>query len=153
MQTNSFLSSETVNWLSRFFEMDGFVVIYIVIVLLIAAEYLTRKKIGVRLEPGTPGRIISFWATCLRLFLLICALPLLVIETAFVMVMGMAALSFDLVLYLPYLKWFCFIVLMLLVLAKAFFEWKFLSSTLYLVTLGFGIPIIGLLYFIYTYWF
>lgn len=150
---NSSLGGGNLEWLYRSYEMGGFVVLYAAILSLIACEWFIRKRVGHNLKPGTAQGLISFWAKYLRLFLLICAVPLLSAQTAFVLVMVLGTLPVNVFAAIYYLKWLCFSVLLLLNLLKAFYEWKLLSGRIYLVTLGFGITTTGLLYVIYTFWF
>ena len=150
---NSFLDRDKIEWLFGSPEIRGLVMVYAAILLLMACEWFIRKKTGQRFESDTAEGLISFWAKYLRLFLVICALPLLTAQTAFVLVMFLGTLSANIFLAVYYLKWLCFSVLLLLIVVKAFYERKLLSGKMYLVTLGFGITTTGLLYYIYTFWF
>ncbi|TWT07708.1 hypothetical protein FQV26_07825 [Planococcus sp. CPCC 101016] len=150
---NSFLDRDKIEWLFGSPEIRGLVIVYAAILLLMTCEWFIRKKTGQRFRSGTAEGLISFWAKYLRLFLVVCALPLLTAQTAFVLVMFLGTLSANIFVAIYYLKWLCFSVLFLLIVVKAFYERKLLSGKIYLVTLGSGITTTGLLYYIYTFWF
>lgn len=134
------------------YEMDNFIYIYIYlfILLLTIIEFGIRRKMQLGTISGTPASMIGRAVKIVRSVLLICALPLLhpfiTFMAFFVMVDNIPAIFS--IFY--YLKIILFSMWIFLVIVKVYFEKKYLDTKSAILTIVFAVPVIGLLYLIYT---
>lgn len=138
---------------ARMFEMGMFVYVYLFIILLLAIEFWIRKKMKLGTINHTPALTVGWAANMVRTTLLIVALPLLRVEIWFVFVLMITTLAPAIISMFYYFKVIMFAAWIILVISKAFFEYKYLNMQSALITVIFAIPMIGLLYFIYTFTF
>lgn len=99
---------------------------------------------------GTPASMIGRAVKIVRSVLLICAVPLLhpfiTFMAFFVMVDNIPSIFS--IFY--YLKIILFSMWIFLVIVKVYFEKKYLDTKSAILTIVFAVPVIGLLYLIYT---
>ncbi|WP_372869869.1 hypothetical protein [Planomicrobium okeanokoites] len=101
----------------------------------------------------TPALTVGWAVNMVRIILLIVALPLLRIEVWFVFVLTISSLAPAIMGMFYYFKLIMFAIWILLIVLKAFFEYKYLNMKSAIITVIFAVPVIGLLYLIYTFTF
>lgn len=133
--------------------MSNFIGLYLFILGLILVEYFIRRKMKLGSLRTTPASSIGYAAMGIRSLALVGAIPLLHPMTIFYL---LVVISFQFPIggdVTFAVKWGLFLLWIGLVLCKAYLERKHLNTKSAVLTLAFGVPIIGLLYSIYTYTF
>jgi hypothetical protein len=134
------------------YEMDNFIYIYIYlfILLLTIIEFGIRRKMQLGTISGTPASMIGRAVVIVRSVLLICAVPLLHPFITFMAFFVMEDNIPSIFSIFYYLKIILFSMWIFLVILKVFFEKKYLDTKSSILTIVFAVPVIGLLYLIYT---
>lgn len=117
----------------------------------LVCEFAIRKKTANRLNLNSPGGLIGLWVFFLRSFLLLAALPFLFAEVVFVLYFSLELLELPLHYYGRLTKG-SILLLSMLIIGKAYFEWKQLPGRAYILTLLFGFLVVCGLYAIFDVW-
>lgn len=133
--------------------MPNLIGLFVFILLLVGIEAGIRKKWAFGTLKNTPAQKIHRIEWITKGILLFCAIPLLHYITLFFFVFAATAYIPSTLTTLMLAKWISFVFWSILMLAKAFMERKYVNTKSAVLTLSFGIPVIVLLFSIYTFTF